>query len=400
MGKFFVDPYKKYYEKLSGATNIVSESDAISSSITSANEALSSLSSSLSSSGWNELGIQEIATSTIPSLVSNVNTFKTNIDSVLKAATTQAINSLLPETEQLKKEDENYERVTNKLNNLYVPTQYDNEGNETSLYRVYITEKANLEEEKNNSEKKCIDFQKSCDAIANAIKALDGSITDLKATIISGDSTSTKIEVIDGVGNGTMYRINFAGKEFYVANTKTNLFEYEQYLLKNNIRQNAGFKDNQCDSLSKQIAVDLMRGTMTKKSLFASSSTGPALRIKKICKSQNEEDILKFVYEEVSNGRPVALQVTQKRSNEGLRHFVTVVGFASSVQNYSDLTPDNILVLDCVDGMVQTLSGYERTDGKAHNRKLFNQGGDGYYALGATDEFLAKEVYTNKYNKG
>ena len=132
---------------------------------------------------------------------------------------------------------------------------------------------------------------------------------------------------------------------------------------------------------------------MTRKSDYASSSSSPATRMNNQVRSQNADDILKYVYQEVSSGRPVALQVTQRRSNEGLRHFVTVVGFDASVKSYKDLTPDKILVLDCVDGKVQTLSGQERTDGKGHNRQLFNQGGKGYYALGATQTFLAKEVY-------
>ena len=36
-------------------------------------------------------------------------------------------------------------------------------------------------------------------------------------------------------------------------------------------------------------------------------------------------------YDELNKGNPVVLQVTQKRSNEGLRHFVTVVGYSSNV---------------------------------------------------------------------
>lgn len=72
-------------------------------------------------------------------------------------------------------------------------------------------------------------------------------------------------------------------------------------------------------------------------------------------------------------------------SIDGGRHLVTVVGFDASVQSYKDLTSDEILVIDCVDGKIQTLS--ER------NRKLFNQDKQ-FFARGATDTFLSKEVYT------
>lgn len=395
MGKFFVDPYLKYYEKLKGASNIATEASSIASSVSTISGIVSSLSSMISNSGWKELGIEVLANSTIPGIISNVGIFHNNIDGVLKVAASQAINSLYPEAEKLKTEDEKYETTTTSLNNLVVPVQNDDEGHETAAYGEYLKEKARLEKEQKDLEESCKKLQQSCDTIASAIKALDGSIVDLKEVSFTDNSGDTTITRIDGIGNGTMYKISYAGREFYVANTKLDLFEYEAYLQKYNIRQNAGFKDSECDSLSKQIAVDLMRGTMTRKANYASSSSAPATRIKNKVLSQDPDDILKYVYEEVSNGRPVVIQVTQKRSNEGLRHFVTVVGFDSSVQSYKDLTPDNILVLDCVDAKVQTLSGKERTDGKGHNRQLYNQGGNGFYALGATQAFLAKEVFKN-----
>ena len=65
----------------------------------------------------------------------------------------------------------------------------------------------------------------------------------------------------------------------------------------------------------------------------------------------------------------------------------------SILKSYKDLTPDNILVLDCVDGKVQTL-GQSRASG-GHERRLFAQGGN-YFARGASDNFLSKEVYTTK----
>ena len=61
----------------------------------------------------------------------------------------------------------------------------------------------------------------------------------------------------------------------------------------------------------------------------------------------------------------------------------------SSVTSAQDLTPDKILVLDCVDGKIQTL-GQARSEG-GHERRLYAQGGN-YQALGPTENFLSKEV--------
>lgn len=379
---YFVDPYKKYYDTLNSKTSITTESSDITSSVSEATSGITNLKSSLSSSSWKEMGLEQLATSTIPALSSNIQTLQQNFESGLKEAANQAINKLLPETKKLKDESENYDKIEAELNSLVV------QPSDSSYYSSYLNEKNRLESELAESRKKCEEYKKNCDTIASAIKALNGSIKDLQKAPTTSTTTSgePQISIVDGSTTGKLYKVNYNGTEFYVANTKTNLFKYEEYILKNGIYQNAGFLGGQCNLLSQNYAVDLMRGTYTRKNIFGTDAASPATRINRAVRSQNPDDILLYMYNEINNGRPIALQVTQKRSNEGLRHFVTVVGFDSSVKSYKDLTPDKILVMDCVDGKVQRLSD--------RNRKLFNQGGKGYYALGATDTFLAKEVYT------
>lgn len=383
---FFVDPYKKYYDALNGKTSITSESSNLASSVSESASSISNLKSSLTSSSWKEMGIEQLATSTIPTLSSNIQILQQNFESGLKEAASQAINKLLPETKNLKEESDNYDKIESELNSLVVPPS------DSSYYNSYLSEKNRLESELAESRKKCEEYKKNCDSIATAIKALNGSVKDLqKATVAStGTQGSPQISIVDGSTTGKLYKVNYNGTEFYVANTKLNLFDYQNYILKNGIYQNAGFLGGRCDLLSQNYAVDLMRGSYSRKNVFGTSSVSPATRINNQVRSQNPDDVLLYMYNEINSGRPVALQVTQKRSNEGLRHFVTVVGFDSSVKSYKDLTPDKILVMDCVDGKVQKLSD--------RNRKLFNQGGKGYYALGATQTFLAKEVYKGTAN--
>lgn len=378
---YFVDPYKKYYDALNGKTSITSESSNLTSSVSEAASSVSNLKSSLTSSSWKEMGIEQLATTVIPTLSKNIQILQQNFESGLKEAVDQAINKLLPETKKLKDESDNYDRIEHELNNLVVPPS------DSSYYKSYLSKKSGLESELSESKKKCEEYKKNCDTIASAIKALNSSVKELEKAAVSSTQTSSdpQITIVDGSKTGKLYKVNYNGTEFYVANTKLNLFNYQNYILKNGIYQNAGFLGGQCNLLSQNYAVDLMRGTYTRKNVFGTSASSPATRINKQVRSQNPDDILLYMYNEINNGRPIALQVTQKKSYQGLRHFVTVVGFDSSVKSYKDLTPDKILVMDCVDGKVQRLSD--------RNRKLFNQGGKGYYALGATDTFLAKEVY-------
>ena len=384
---YFVDPYKKYYDTLSANTNIESESESIVSKMTDINSLIKSLKSSLSSSGWKEMGIDEISNTTIPKLTSNIETLESNLENGLQAVATASINELLPLLTKLKEEDEKYEDTNTELNNLVVPVQYDKDGDVTAAYSAYIKQRNSLQAKLSEYRINCQNYKNNCDTVITKIKSLETAVADFKEEVVtssSGSETAT-LTLVDGESSGAVIKVSYSGKEFYVVNTKNSVLNYEKYIQQNGLYQNAGLLGNQCMLLSQYYAVDLMRGTYTSGNTMANTQGSPATRINNRVSSENEDDVLRYIYSEVQQGRPTVLQVTQKRSNEGLRHLVTVVGVDSSVTSYKDLTPDKILVLDCVDGKVQTLSDRTRT--------LYNQGGR-YQALGATQAFLAKEVQT------
>ena len=206
-----------------------------------------------------------------------------------------------------------------------------------------------------------------------------------------GDASLGALNQSALVTDGSMYSYLYNGKEFNVTNTKINVDDYAAYLQKNKIYQNAGFMGNQCMLLSQYFASDMLKGTYTSKDTMADHGGSPAVKMNEKVISGNVEPVMEYTYNELSQGNPVVLQVTQKKSNEGKRHLVTAVGYSSSVTSYQDLTPENILVLDCVDGKVQTLD--ER------NRNYFNQGGN-YQVLGPTEKFLTsiKEKDSNTVN--
>ena len=203
----------------------------------------------------------------------------------------------------------------------------------------------------------------------------------------SGDSLNLSgLGTQNGISTGAMRTYTYDGKTFNITNAKVNLDDYEAYLQKNGLYQNAGLLGSRCDMLSGYYAMDLLRGTYTSKSTMEAGSGGSCYNLNRTVSDTNVEPIMQYTYDELSKGNPVVLQVTQKRSNEGLRHFVTVVGYNSNLTSYKDLTPENMLVIDCVDGKIQTLN--ER------NRDYYNQKGK-YYAKAPTTEFLAKINKTN-----
>lgn len=168
-------------------------------------------------------------------------------------------------------------------------------------------------------------------------------------------SDDYKLMLVDVGDKMNLYTYN--GEEFLVCNTAISLDDYVDYINKNGMFQNKGFMGSRCLELASIYAEDMISGNYTNKEAFKNS--GIYNRIDSV-RSYSEEEILENVYNEVSAGRPVGLQVSQMRG-EGYRHFVTVVGYKNGVSGPQDLTPDNLLVLDDVDGRVQTLAERNRT---------------------------------------
>ena len=411
MAIYFVDSYKKYYDTLTNASNMTTEIDTASSKVNEASSSLTQISSVISDSTWSEMGITQITNNVIPSIQTNHETIQNNINNSIKEMSKKANEELLPEVTKLKEEDEKYESYKAELESLSVPQQYDNEGKTTSAYKNYLSKKEDLTNKMNDSKKKCDEYAKNIDSIVTSIKNLDVNIEEFKVETAPSDTGSgtdntegidSSVTIGEAVAGGKMIKLTVGGHEFYVANTRISVTEYESYINKVGLTQNAGFMGSLCSTLSQVYACDLMRGTYTARSDEAVKSQSPCTRVGATCESTNLDDVKKYLFDEISSGRVCTLQATQVMTKvNGSRHVVTVVGYDSSVKSYKDINPDTLLVLDCVDGKIQTLSGYERTDGKGHNRNFYamknSKGQNTYLAHGATNDFLSKEVNNKKW---
>lgn len=383
MSTYFVDPYTKYYNGLNSNTSIVNESKNVVSFISDSVTTLNTLNSQLKSSSWREKGYSELLISAVPGLASNVTTLENFASDGLFAACSMAIKNLLPLVTELKAEDEKYEDLKKQLASLTPVSEYDEKGKPNSGYADYIKTKTELENAIEESMQKCIKLQNDAKNSAQSIKAMDGSVAF--ATSSNAASSSSSIYSA-GLATDNLVAVNYNGEEFYVVNTKVPVIDYAEHVQKNKMYQNAGVLGSQCMIASQVYARDLLIGHYTSYDEFANALNGnAATKINNKCLSSDKNEVISFVYNEINEGHPVVLQVTQKRSNEGLRHLVTVVGYNQNVKSASELTEKDILVLDNVDGKIQTLS--ER------NRTLYDQG-KGYYALAPTEAFLAKEVDT------
>ena len=66
------------------------------------------------------------------------------------------------------------------------------------------------------------------------------------------------------------------------------------------------------------------------------------------------QDVLGVVYNEINAGHPVILQVNGNKQGTS-RHFVTVVGYDSSVRNASTLQATDLLILDSYDAQLERM---------------------------------------------
>lgn len=386
---YFIDPYKKYYNVLSGASGLGDAASLVSNKVSESGEIVGKLNSSISNSEWNELGIKELEQNVLPSIKANHDILTNNVTNCLAAIASKATGELLPETIKLKEEDEKYDNYKEQLENLNSVSQDD------PNYSSYVNTKSELQTKMNESKTKCEEYIRNCNSIVSSIQALDSAATDFSVAVVSTGGGGNTLSVIESVEGGNMLKITCNGKEYYVANTRISVIEYQEYIEKVGLCQNSGFMPSECSTLSQVYACDLMRGTYTARSDDAVQAQSPCTRVGATCESTNKDDVLKYIYDEITNGRVVTLQATQVNTTvDGSRHVVTVVGFDSSVKSWKDINKDTLLVLDCVDGKIQTL-GQSRESG-GHERDFYQMGNSRgsrtYLVHGATDEFLSKEV--------
>ena len=214
-----------------------------------------------------------------------------------------------------------------------------------------------------------------------------------------GEENKEKVLISnDGVSEdySNTYKMKIGDREWLLPNTKGNLFDYADWLEYQQLYQNAGYRDNaQCNVASAEYVVEMSRGTFKSKNNRDSLYALNRLDIE-LC--SNQDELKEKIYETILSGYPCTIDSTQVfTSVDGSKHVVTVVGIDASVTCAAELTPDKILVLDCVDGKIQPL-GLSREYG-GHERDFFTQRADGRYAISIPSEkFINEEVNNENYN--
>ena len=213
--KYFVDPYKRYYEKLSSMGDVSQSASSVKSSTETATSSINSLSSSIDDSKWSEMGIDELKTNVLPSLLANHKVLESNVN-ILTKIVNLATGSLLSTLASLKAEDERLETLTNEYNTLLSNPEYvyDSEGNKTdALTAEYSAKLTAKKKEMDESEEKCKALVAEADGIIIEIKSLDASVSDFSVDLGTASvSSSPELEASLGstLKDGKMIEIEFA----------------------------------------------------------------------------------------------------------------------------------------------------------------------------------------------
>lgn len=167
-------------------------------------------------------------------------------------------------------------------------------------------------------------------------------------------------------GNGTI-TINALGGSYDVVNTNVSVVNYVNYLRRAGVYQGSNSEryGDKCLGFSYTHAWGLYSGNTSYNAENGLNYTG-AGKFKTYI-NDSLSDVLGVIYNEVSQGRPVILQVNGNKKGTS-RHFVTVVGYRSGINSASSLTDKDLLIIDSWDARLErmdTASSRFVTTGKA-----------------------------------
>lgn len=435
MGTFFTNEYKKYYDSLINAKSIVDSANALQEKADNLFESTERLIKMLENSNWDEQGIMHIKEVIMPSIKYDIATLNKEDILRLKIAAIKSINELLPLLEELKTLDEQYEsaravkkedRDESLVANLHQKAKakvkevdakileikeldLGNKSNGRNYNNVNVSGGKNPELPNlinvifDNKDNNAGNFPGTISKLPSIIipPSTTGGIClgpDCAGTISSSSSGSYRPSIdnstitpptIDSVvpidiktldpnlaTNPNLVRKGFGGINYYVVKTKFDVGSYADLAYRVGIRQNFNRKKygGACLAFSYVHAYNLYSGYGGDNAEIASKYKY-AGRFRDFFNDSKKETLLK-IYQEITNGRPVVMQVNGNAAGTS-RHFVTVVGFKDTVQGPDSLTDKDLLIMDSWDAKIERMdtSGSRFMTTGAQTRKKYS----GYY---------------------
>ncbi len=373
--KYFVDPYKKYYENLKDTSSMSSVETAISNAASSLTTQAASITSGVSSSTWKEMGASTVVTVIVPGLKALLGKLVNDISSTLKVAISKS-TEIYTKASDLKKKDEELESKEKELTELKKEeSKYtDDASKNTDEYKTWKSKVDSLDEEIKKLDADCKKLQTEMDTLASEINALEISSAE-SVEVAVGEGLDVEGVVGEIAPDGTFVTLNMGWSGNYnVVNTQgMSVRDFERFVIQNGLTQNCSEKyKNDCLGVAQAYGFWLTGHGRISANMEALMQT-PTSTTKRT--SPDKQVILGYIYDELVQGKPCVLKVSRK-SGTG-RHFATVVGMKDTVTSRDTIREEDLLIMDVYDGQIETMDG-----GPLSDRYMWNVD-DGQYWMEA-----------------
>ena len=234
----------------------------------------------------------------------------------------------------------------------------------------------NIEEIKKGSEELIEKLDLNIDFLDNVIQIFD-KVENASLTQSTSEEIM-KLPYLIQFDPSKLFPQEVNGEEFLLVNTQINPIDYGNHVFENDLWEK-GANGGKCLMVAQYYAMSIMEGEMRSFSHYEGLTGSPSAKINKNIKNSNVEKVKEALFEILNDGFPAVIKVS---TSEGGRHFVTAIGYRVDVTNPSQLTEENILVIDNATGKVSTLfdSGYG-------NRSFYKEDGE-YEVIGPNDKFV------------
>lgn len=354
MATYFIEPYTKYYNTLNSSGGMENKCKELEEYINQLANNISSLSSFVKSSTWKEIGSEEITNNSFPKTSKTLDALKVDISEHLKLAITNSV-ALLGKVKELKEKDEEYETKKQELESLKKnePSYSDENGYESSSHSNWRNNVSNLEKEIKKLEEDCKKLQEESRSLANGINAieLEKIVEDVP---VATTASEQQISFVDTTNTGNTRLWTYNGITYITPNSKMGVGDYVSLEKKKGIYETTNYSKygDHCLGFAYVHAYDIYAG-ITNDTADSGYHYRHASSFEEYS-SDNKNNVLKVVYDEINSGKPVVLQVNGNKKGTS-RHYVTVLGYNSNVKNASQLTEDDLVILDSYDGNVKTV---------------------------------------------
>lgn len=172
--------------------------------------------------------------------------------------------------------------------------------------------------------------------------------------IVKEEESGTSSSYNPSQTSGSMIESDLLNGEYYVISSTVSVKSYLNTISTYKIAQNNDpeLYGDKCLSFAYMHAYSLYSGNTSGRVKEAASYTYASNFSG--YDNDNKQDVLQKVYNELVNGRPCLIQVNGNKAGTS-RHYVTVVGFKNTVSSASDLTEDDLLIIDSYDGRLESM---------------------------------------------